>query len=76
MTIDRLKKLKPSFKKNGTVTAGNSSGINDGAAAVVLMKKSEANKRNLKMQELMENRAWIIGFCWRRFWRNVRDADG
>ena len=48
MTIDRLKKLKPSFKKNGTVTAGNSSGINDGAAAVVLMKKSEANKRNLK----------------------------
>ena len=48
MTIERLKKLKPSFKDNGTVTAGNSSGINDGAAAVVLMSEKEANKRNLK----------------------------
>tara|TARA_B110000003_G_C16601106_1_gene515665 strand:+ start:170 stop:1357 length:1188 start_codon:yes stop_codon:yes gene_type:complete len=48
MTIERLQKLKPSFKKNGTVTAGNSSGINDGAAAVVLMNGEEAEKRNLK----------------------------
>ena len=48
MTIERLSKLKPSFKKNGTVTAGNSSGINDGAAAVVLMTNEEAEKRNLK----------------------------
>tara|TARA_B110000014_G_scaffold227975_1_gene188083 strand:+ start:4158 stop:5345 length:1188 start_codon:yes stop_codon:yes gene_type:complete len=48
MTIERLQKLKPSFKKNGTVTAGNSSGINDGAAAVVLMNGKEAEKRNLK----------------------------
>ena len=47
MTIERLKKLKPSFKNNGTVTAGNASGINDGAAAVVLMSQSEAEKRNL-----------------------------
>tara|TARA_B100001123_G_C15299104_1_gene1020364 strand:- start:782 stop:1960 length:1179 start_codon:yes stop_codon:yes gene_type:complete len=47
MTIERLKKLKPSFKNNGTVTPGNSSGINDGAAAVILMSESEAKKRNL-----------------------------
>tara|TARA_B100001123_G_scaffold321164_1_gene360197 strand:- start:170 stop:1360 length:1191 start_codon:yes stop_codon:yes gene_type:complete len=48
MTIERLLKLKPSFKKNGTVTPGNASGINDGAAAVVLMEEDEAKKRNLK----------------------------
>jgi len=47
MTLERLKKLKPSFNSNGTVTAGNSSGINDGAAAVVLMSENEAKKRNL-----------------------------
>ena len=47
MTLERLKKLKPSFNNNGSVTAGNSSGINDGAAAVVLMSHSEAKKRNL-----------------------------
>ena len=48
MTLDRLTKLKPSFKDDGTVTPGNASGINDGAAAVVLMSEDEANKRNLK----------------------------
>jgi acetyl-CoA C-acetyltransferase len=48
ITIERLIKLKPSFKDNGTVTAGNSSGINDGAAAVVLMSEDEAKKRNLQ----------------------------
>jgi len=47
MTIERLEKLKPSFKNDGTVTAGNASGINDGAAAVVLMSQNEAKKRNL-----------------------------
>ncbi len=47
MTIERLIKLKPAFKTNGTVTPGNSSGINDGAAAVVLMSQNEAEKRNL-----------------------------
>jgi len=47
MTLDRLKKLKPSFEDKGTVTAGNASGINDGAAAVVLMSENEAKKRNL-----------------------------
>ena len=48
MTLDRLEKLKPSFKNNGTVTPGNASGINDGAAAVVLMDENEAKKRDLK----------------------------
>ena len=47
MTLERLSKLKPSFKKNGTVTPGNASGINDGAAAVVLMSENEAQKRDL-----------------------------
>ena len=47
LTIDDLKKLKTVFKKDGTVTAGNSSGINDGAAAVILTSDEEANKRSL-----------------------------
>lgn len=47
MTMEKLAKLSPSFKKNGTVTAGNSSGINDGAATVVLMSQDVAKKRNL-----------------------------
>jgi len=47
MTIERLEKLKPSFKNDGTVTPGNASGINDGAAAVVLMCQNEAEKRKL-----------------------------
>ncbi len=46
-TPEALAKLKPAFKKDGTVTAGNASGLNDGAAAVVLMKASEAAKRGL-----------------------------
>ena len=49
MTMERLTKLKPTFKNNGTVTPGNASGINDGAAAVVLMGEKEANRRNLKV---------------------------
>ena len=47
MTMETLTRLEPAFKKDGTVTAGNASGINDGAAAVILMSQSEANKRNL-----------------------------
>ena len=47
MTIERLQKLKPSFKNNGTVTPGNASGINDGAAAVVLMDYKEAKQMEL-----------------------------
>jgi len=49
MTLEKLTKLKPSFKSDGTVTPGNASGINDGAAAVVLMNQSEAKKRNAKI---------------------------
>ena len=48
MTLERLTKLKPSFKDDGTVTPGNASGINDGAAALVLMNVNEAKKRSLK----------------------------
>ncbi len=48
VTLERLSRLKPSFQDNGTVTPGNSSGINDGAAAVVLMEEKEAEKRGLK----------------------------
>ncbi len=55
-TIDALGKLKPAFKKDGTVTAGNASGINDGAAAIVLMTRSEAEKRGLK--PLATIRSW------------------
>jgi acetyl-CoA C-acetyltransferase len=46
-TIESLAKLKPAFDKNGTVTPGNASGINDGAAALVLMEKSAAQERGL-----------------------------
>jgi acetyl-CoA C-acetyltransferase len=48
-TLDAIAKLRPAFAKDGTVTAGNASGINDGAAAVVLMKTSEAAKANRKV---------------------------
>jgi acetyl-CoA C-acetyltransferase len=47
-TAEALGKLKPAFSKDGTVTAGNASGINDGAAAIVLMSEAEATKRGLK----------------------------
>jgi acetyl-CoA C-acetyltransferase len=47
-TTDTLAKLRPAFDKNGTVTAGNASGINDGAAAVVLMSAEEARRRGIK----------------------------
>jgi len=47
-TVEVLAKLRPAFDKNGTVTAGNASGINDGAAAVVLMTAEEAERRGLK----------------------------
>src|SRR5215212_2678349 len=44
-TLDGMTKLRPAFSKDGTVTAGNASGINDGAAAVVLMNASDAAKQ-------------------------------
>ncbi|UDL93379.1 acetyl-CoA C-acetyltransferase [Lichenihabitans sp. PAMC28606] len=46
-TLEALTKLKPAFSKEGTVTAGSASGINDGAAALVLMTAAEAKKRGL-----------------------------
>ena len=46
-TLETLTKLRPAFDKNGTVTAGNASGINDGAAAIVLMSADEAKKRGI-----------------------------
>ena len=56
INIESLARLKPVFKKEGTVTAGNASGINDGAAAVTLMSAEEANKRNVK--KLVKIRSW------------------
>src|SRR5580765_2235092 len=47
-TLDAMKSLKPAFDKNGTVTAGNASGINDGAAAVVLVSSRKAKELGLK----------------------------
>ena len=55
-SLDTLSRLRGAFKKDGTVTAGNASGINDGAAAVVLMSKEEAEKRGLK--PLAEIKSW------------------
>ena len=56
INLDALSRLKPVFKKDGTVTAGNASGINDGAAAVTLMSAEEANKRNVK--KLVSIKSW------------------
>ena len=47
-TVEKLAKLKPAFKKDGTVTAGNASGINDGAAAVIVASKEFVEKHGLK----------------------------
>ena len=46
--IESMAKLRPAFKKEGSVTAGNASGINDGAAALVLMEKAKAEEKGLK----------------------------
>jgi acetyl-CoA C-acetyltransferase len=46
-SVETMAKLKPAFQKDGTVTAGNASGINDGAAALVVMSAAEADKRGL-----------------------------
>ena len=56
ISLEALSRLKPVFKKNGTVTAGNASGINDGAAAVTLMSSEEANKRGIK--KLVSIKSW------------------
>jgi len=56
ISMEALGRLKTVFQKDGTVTAGNASGINDGAAAVVLMSKKEAEKRGIK--PLAEIKSW------------------
>ena len=56
ISMEALQRLKTAFQKDGTVTAGNASGINDGAAAVVLMSKKEAEKREIK--PLAEIKSW------------------
>ena len=57
-TPEVLAKLKPVFKEGGTVTAGNSAGINDGAAAVVMMRASEAKRRGLTPRLAL--RSWAV----------------
>jgi acetyl-CoA C-acetyltransferase len=47
-TVEAMAKLKPAFTKDGTVTAANASGLNDGAAAIVLMSASEAERRGIE----------------------------
>ena len=56
ISLETLARLKPAFKKNGTVTAGNASGINDGAAAVTLMSETEAEKRDV--QKMVSIKSW------------------
>ncbi|RUS81592.1 hypothetical protein EGW08_010644 [Elysia chlorotica] len=60
-TIENLQKLKPAFKQNGTTTAGNSSQVSDGAAAVVLMKRSEAQRRGLPILGIL--RSFAVKGC-------------
>ena len=56
INLESLSRLKPVFKKDGTVTAGNASGINDGAAAVTLMSSEEAEKRGIN--KLVSIKSW------------------
>ena len=56
ISLEALSRLKPVFKKDGTVTAGNASGINDGAAAVTLMNGSTAEKKGIK--KLVSIKSW------------------
>ena len=56
ISLEALSRLKPVFKKDGTVTAGNASGINDGAAAVTLMTDDEADRRGIK--KLVSIKSW------------------
>ena len=63
ITIETLQKLRSSFKDNGTVTPGNASGINDGAAAVVLMSKKEAETQ--AFQDFRETLALEVHYLFR-----------
>lgn len=53
VTVEALAKLKPAFKKDGTVTAGNASGINDGAAALVLMSREKADELGIPVMAVI-----------------------
>lgn len=64
LTMEDLAKLPPVFKKEGTVTAGNSSGLNDGAAAVVLMKESKARELGIKPLARIVSYAWAAVEPW------------
>ncbi|WP_406821565.1 acetyl-CoA C-acyltransferase [Pseudomonas sp. KnCO4] len=55
--LDKIPQLKPAFREGGTVTAANSSSISDGAAALLLMRRSEADKRGLKPLALIHGHA-------------------
>jgi acetyl-CoA C-acetyltransferase len=57
-TAEKLASLKPVFRESGSVTAGNSSGINDGAAAVILMSADEARRRGLTPR--LHLRSWAV----------------
>jgi acetyl-CoA C-acetyltransferase len=57
-TAEKLASLKPVFRESGSVTAGNSSGINDGAAAVILMSADEAKRRGLAPR--LRLRSWAV----------------
>ena len=56
INMEALSRLKPVFKKDGSVTAGNASGINDGAAAVAIMSSDEAEKRGI--EKLVSIKSW------------------
>ena len=58
-SLEKMAKLRPAFRKDGTVTAGNSSGINDAGAAVVLMSKDKA--KELGLEPMATLRAWASG---------------
>ncbi|MBP2643181.1 MAG: Acetyl-CoA acetyltransferase [Firmicutes bacterium] len=59
-TLEGLTKLKPAFKPDGTVTAGNATGRNDGAACLVIMSAKEAQKRNLRPMAVLRSQA-VVG---------------
>jgi acetyl-CoA C-acetyltransferase len=60
-TVDTLSKLKPAFRSDGTITAGSASPISDGACAVVVMAKEEAQRRNLSWIAEIESHGVVAG---------------
>ena len=57
--IDKIPTLRPAFSKDGTVTAASSSSISDGAASLILMRSSAAEKRGIKNLEKLLNKIFI-----------------